>query len=170
MVYPITVAGLRRDLPLCKLNDSPAHRGLRHLRGRGAYLRLRRRASEKSPGFRLPRRAGGQGDPPHPRNGAPERPERVLSRAERAEALHERRFRGHGTFHHDGRHAKALHGRRRRRKNEGQTHPDRRTTSSRRASPSVPWRSLWNRPAATSSGVWRSWPRATLFRAPISST
>ena len=51
MVYHMTIAGLERDLPVCKVSDSLAHRCFCHLWGSGAHGGSRPGAPEKRPPY-----------------------------------------------------------------------------------------------------------------------
>ena len=77
MVYHMTIAGLERDLPVCKVSDSLYI---------GAFVIF----GDQELTVALPHHSGGQGHPPGPRNGPAERRQKVHAGSEGAQAVHDR--------------------------------------------------------------------------------
>ena len=88
-VYPITVAGLQRDLPICKVTDDLYI---------GAFIcfgdaeltvacarEMLKLVDQDSYDYML---TAGQVHPPHPRNGPPERRRQVLHRPQGSQGIH----------------------------------------------------------------------------------
>lgn len=66
MIYPITIAGLRRDLPLCKVNDELTIAAFVIFGDVELTCACATQLLEKAPDFDYMVATGGQGDPSHP--------------------------------------------------------------------------------------------------------
>ena len=80
MKYRMNIAGLDRDLPLCKVSDD-------------LYI--------GAEGLRLSAHGRGQEHPPHPRDGSPVRRKGIFRRPQGSEGLYAPPAACDGPFHHD---------------------------------------------------------------------
>lgn len=83
MTYPMTIAGIKRELPLCKVADDFYIGAFIMVRRRGDYRCLRQRAAgARAEGVRLPAHGRGKEHSADSRDGASVRAQaNILSRA-----------------------------------------------------------------------------------------